>query len=107
MADSSFIDRIAQAHGCSRELAAALMTEGLAALHEASFKRGAADGMRAVHADLGPLAAWHFVGLLVDAAESGHASILVQDYIRLDASASQFDAIAEQWSAEMKASDPL
>jgi hypothetical protein len=102
MAVSSFIDRIAEAHGCSRELAAALMTDGLAALHEASFKRGAADGMRAVHADLGPLAAWHFVGLLVDAAESGHASILVQDYLRLDPSASRFDAIAEQWTAEMK-----
>jgi len=102
MAVSSFIDRIAEAHGCSRELAAALMTDGLAALHEASFKHGAAGGMRAVHADLGPLAAWHFVGLLVDAAEAGHASILVQDYLRLDASASQFDAIAERWSAEMK-----
>jgi len=104
MAVSSFIDRIAEAHGCSRELAAALMTDGLAALHEASFKHGAADGMRAVHADLGPLAAWHFVGLLVDAAESGHASILVQDYVRLDPAASQFDEIAERWAAETKKS---
>jgi hypothetical protein len=103
MAASSFIDRIAQAHGCSRELAAALMTDGLAALHEASFKRGAADGMRAVHADLGPLAAWHFVGLLVDAAESGHASILVQDYLRIDPEASRFDKIADRWSAEVQA----
>ena len=38
----------------------------------------------------------------IDAAESGHASILVQDYLRLDPSASRFDAIAEQWTAEMK-----
>ncbi len=100
MTSSTFIDRIARERGCSRELAAALMTDCLAALHEESFKRGAATGMRAVHADLGPLAAWHFVGLLVDAAESGHASILVQDYLRLADSTAQFDAIAEQWSAE-------
>ena len=66
-----FLDEIAARHGCAAQLARQLITDCLAALHEASYKRGTAAGVEAAHAELGGLAAWHLMGLVVDAADTG------------------------------------
>ena len=54
------------------------MTDCLAALHEASYKHGTAAGVGAAHEQLGGLAAWHLMGLVVDAADTGNPGALVR-----------------------------
>jgi hypothetical protein len=95
-----FVERIAAAHGCSAETARTLMTECLAALHETSYKRGTPASVGAAHAELGGLAAWHLMGLVVDAADGGNPGALVQAYVKVEANPAQYDAIWAQWDAE-------
>ena len=95
-----FLEQIAQARGCTVELARNLVTDCLAALHEASYKRGTAAGVEAAHAELGGLAAWHLMGLVIDAADSGDPGSLVRAYTRVEPDPSQYDTIARQWDSE-------
>jgi hypothetical protein len=76
------------------------MTECLAALHEASYKKGSSAGVAAAHSEVGGLAAWHLMGLLVDAADSGNPGALVQGYMKVEAQPTQYDGIWAQWDAE-------
>jgi hypothetical protein len=100
---SGFVERIAAAHGCSTDVARAVMTECLAVLHEASYKRGTTVGVAAAHAQLGGLAAWHLMGLLVDAADTGNPGALVQAYVTVEAAPAQYDAIWARWDSETAA----
>jgi hypothetical protein len=95
-----FLEEIASARGCSVELARDLMTDCLAALHQASYKKGTAAGVEVAHAGIGGLAAWHLMGLLVDAADSGNPGALVQAYMKVEPSPAQYDAIWARWDAE-------
>ena len=97
---SSFVERIAAAHGCSTDVARAVMTDCLATLHEASYKRGTAAGVAAAHDQLGGLAAWHLVGLLVDAADSGNPGAVVQAYVKVEGAPAQYDPIWARWDDE-------
>jgi hypothetical protein len=100
MQTPGFLDQIAHDRGCSPELARALMTDCLAALHEISYKRGTAAGVQATHAELGGLAAWHLMGLVVDAADSGNPGALVQAYLKVEATPAQYDALWARWDEE-------
>jgi hypothetical protein len=100
MDTTGFLDQIAAAHGCSRDVARAVMTDCLAALHEASYKRGTAASVAAAHAQLGGLAAWHLMGLVVDAADTGNPGALVQAYARVEATPAQYDATWARWDDE-------
>ena len=95
-----FLEQIATAHGCSADLARAILTDGLAALHEASYKRGTPASVAAAHDQLGGLAAWHLMGLVVDAADSGNPGALVQAYVKVEPDPAQYDAIWAQWDGE-------
>ena len=95
-----FVERIAAAHGCSPEVARAVMTDCLAELHEASYKKGSTIGVAGAHAELGGLAAWHLMGLLVDAADTGNPGALVEGYLKVEANPARYDAIWAQWDAE-------
>jgi hypothetical protein len=97
MDKSGFIEQIAATHGCSADLARALMTDCLAALHRASYMQGTATSVAAAHEQLGGLAAWHLMGLLVDAADTGNPGALVQAYMKVEASPAQYDAIWAEW----------
>jgi hypothetical protein len=97
---SRFVDRIAAAHGCTADVARAVMTDCLAALHEASYKRGTAVGVAAAHEQLGGLAAWHLMGLLVDAADTANPGALVQAYTKVEPSPAQYDPIWARWDEE-------
>jgi len=101
-----FLEQIAKDRGCSPELARALMTDCLAVLHEASYKGGTAAGVRAAHTELGALAAWHMMGLVVDAADAGNPGALVQSYMQIEPAPAQFDAISQGWDAEIAANKP-
>jgi|SRR6187399_3200078 hypothetical protein len=94
------LDEIAARHGCAAPIARQLITECLAALHEASYKRGTAAGVEAAHAELGGLAAWHLMGLVVDAAETGDPGALVRAYMRVEPDPAQFDGIAKAWESD-------
>ena len=96
-----FLEQIAQAHGCTVEVARGLITDCLAALHEASYKRGATAGVAAAHAELGGLAAWHLMGLVVDAADAGDPGALVRAYMRVEPDPAQYDRIAQGWDSEL------
>jgi hypothetical protein len=100
MATPSFLEEIARARGCSVELARDLITDALAALHEASYKNGTTTGVEVAHAELGSLATWHLMGLLVDAADSGNPGALVRAYVRVEDAPSQYDHIWEDWKTE-------
>jgi hypothetical protein len=95
-----FVEEIAAAHGCAPRLVQAVMTDCLAALHEASYKRGTAVGVAAAHAQLGGLAAWHLMGLLVDAADTGNPGGLVQAYMKVEGAPAQYDAIWARWDED-------
>jgi hypothetical protein len=95
-----FVERIAAAHGCSADAARALITDCLAALHETSYKRGTPTGVAAAHAELGGLAAWHLMGLVVDAADSGNPGALVQAYMKVEPNPAQYDGIWATWDDE-------
>jgi hypothetical protein len=103
MSIPQLLEEIAQARGCSVELARDLVTDCFAALHEASYKQGAAAGVQAAHSQLGGLAAWHLVGLLVDAADSGNPGALVQAYMKVEPAAAQYDVIWARWDEEKAA----
>lgn len=95
-----FLEQIAAAHECSVDVARAVMTDCLAALHEASYRHGTPASVAAAHEQLGGLAAWHLMGLVVDAADTGNPGALVQAYARVETDPSRFDSIWAQWSAE-------
>jgi len=95
-----FVERIAAAHGCSPDAARALITDCLAALHETSYKRGTPTSVAAAHAELGGLAAWHLMGLVVDAADSGNPGALVAAYMKVEPEPSQYDSIWAGWDDE-------
>jgi hypothetical protein len=54
----------------------------------------------AAHDQLGGLAAWHLMGLVVDAADTGNPGALVQAYMKVEAAPAQYDAIWAQWDQE-------
>ena len=95
-----FLEQIASARGCSPEMARGLVTDCLAALHEASYKRGTAAGVQAAHAELGGLAAWHLMGLVVDAADTADPGALVRAYMQVEPDPAQYDRIAQEWDSE-------
>ena len=95
-----FLEEIAKARGCSVELARTLMTDCLAALHEASYKQGTAASVHAAHAELGGLAAWHLMGLVVDAADSADPGSLVRAYMKVESDPGQYDPIAKRWDSD-------
>jgi hypothetical protein len=95
-----FLARIAATHGCSVDVARAVMTDCLAVLHEASYKQGTAAGVVAAHSELGGLAAWHLMGLVVDAADTGNPGALVQAYVKVEPSPEQYDPIWARWDGE-------
>lgn len=97
-----FLDRIALAHNCTPEQARAILVDGLAALHEVSYKHGSEAGLQIAHDELGSLGTWHVAGLLVDAAEDGNPGALVRALLQVDPATSQHDAVAEQWDAEKR-----
>jgi len=100
MPTPGFLEEIAHKHDCSAELARRLIADGLAALHEASYKGGTAAGVNAAYAELGGLATWHLMGLLVDAADSGDPGALVRAYMSVESSPEQYDAIWARWADE-------
>jgi len=95
-----FVEQIAAAHGCSPDVARAVMTDCLAALHEASYKHGTPVSVAAAHEQLGGLAAWHLMGLVVDAADTGNPGALVEAYTKVEAAPAQYDAIWARWDGE-------
>src|SRR5215213_93369 len=95
-----FIERVAANRNCTTEQAQEILTDCLGQLHEASFKGGIGVGLLAAYFELGPLAAWHYMGLLVKAAESGEPGELIEHYQRLDPSLTRFSEITERWSRE-------
>ena len=98
-----FLEQIAAAHGCSTDLARAILTDGLAALHEASYKKGTPESVAAAHQQLGGLAAWHLMGLVVDAADSGNPGALVTAYVKVEPNPAQYDALWARWDDEKAA----
>jgi len=98
--DTRFVEQIAAAHGCSAELIRAVTTDCLAALHEASYKQGTAAGVGAAHEQLGGLAAWHLMGLVVDAADTGNPGALVAAYMKVEPDPAQYDPISARWDDE-------
>jgi hypothetical protein len=98
--DTRFVEQIAAAHGCSADLVRAVITDCLAALHEASYKQGTAAGVGAAHEQLGGLAAWHLMGLVVDAADTGNPGALVAAYMKVEPQPAQYDSIWAQWDDE-------
>ena len=95
-----FVEQIAAEHGCSAELARKLMADCLAALHEISYKRGTAAGVEAAHHEIGGLGAWHLMGLVVDAADSGDPGSLVRAYMKVEPDPAQYDRIVQAWDSE-------
>jgi hypothetical protein len=103
---TGFLGRVAAAHGCTDEAARELVTAVLAALNEVSYKQGSSAAAVALcHAELGSLAAWHLMGLVVDAADRGNPGALVQEYTRIDGEGARHDAVARGWDAEVAAQD--
>lgn len=94
-----FLTRIALERNCSPELVRAIMTDCLGALHEATVKGGRDVGARTAYSELGPLAAWHYVGLLVAAAEDGGPGQLLD---QIDPTLKSFASIRERWRVEIQ-----
>ena len=94
-------ERIAKERNCSPELVRAITTDFIAAMHEASFKGGIGTALFDGYWELGPIGAWHFMGLLADAAESEPGEI-IEHYERLDSSLKRFAQITEQWQSELE-----
>src|SRR5687767_13710502 len=99
-----FLEQLATARGCSPELAKALMTDCLAALHEESYKGGSAAGVRAAHSELGPLAGWHVIRLLDVSVDGGNPGSLVQSCMQIEPEPPQFYVISKRWDADIAAS---
>jgi hypothetical protein len=94
-------ERIAKERNCSPELVRAITTDFVAAMHEASFKRGIGTALSDAYLELTPVGAWHFMGLLADAAESEPGE-LIEHYERQDSTLQRFASIAEQWKFELE-----
>ena len=56
--------------------------------------------MHAAHAELGGLAAWHLMGLVVDAADSADPGSLVRAYMKVESDPGQYDPIAQGWESD-------
>jgi hypothetical protein len=96
-----FLDRVANERNCSPELVRAIVTDCLAELHEASYKGGLGRGLWGAYYELGPLAAWHYLGLLRQAAEAGEPGELEEYYLRIDPSLKRFRTIIDRWDLEL------
>jgi hypothetical protein len=106
MESSGALSQLAATHGCTEEVARKVITGFLAALNEVSYKAGAtAPAVQLAHAQLGGLAAWHLMGLVVDAADRGNPGALVAAYSRFDGGAAQYDVIAQRWDKEKAAAE--
>jgi hypothetical protein len=67
----------------------------LAALHETGFKQGMGSALFAAYWELGPLAAWHFAGILSEAGKHDPGELL-EHYRRLDPSMERFRSLLDQ-----------
>jgi hypothetical protein len=65
-----FTKRMVKERNCTPEFVRAILTDFLAELHEVSFKQGLGQAMVMVYWEAGPLAAWHFGGLICEAAST-------------------------------------
>jgi hypothetical protein len=99
MNPQGLIERIAKERNCSIELVRAIVTDSLSALHEGSLKEGIGIAMWAAYFAFGDLAAYHFGGLLTEAARSGPDQ-LAETYKRLDPSMERFRTIVDRWEYE-------
>jgi len=96
-----FTERISKERNCTPELARAIVTDCLAALHESAVKHGIGTALVGAYWELGPLPAWHFGGILARAAECGPGE-LIEHYKRLDPTMGRFRSILDQWEREIK-----
>lgn len=94
-------ERIAKARNCSPELVRAIATDFVAAMHETSFKSGIGDALFDAYWELSNEGAWHFMGLLAQAAECESGEI-IEHYQRLDGTLKRFARITEQWRLELE-----
>jgi hypothetical protein len=96
-----FTERIAKERNCSPELVRAIVTDCLDALHESTVKRGIGTALVGAWFELGPLAAYHFGGILADAAKCDTGE-LIEHYQRLDSSMERFRTIIDRWEYELE-----
>ena len=96
-----FLDRVAKERNCSPELVRAIVRDCLSELNETAFKGGIGTALIAAYWELGPLAAWHFGGLLEEAT-SCDSGELWEHYKRLDSSMKRFATISERWKQELE-----
>ncbi len=96
-----FTERVAKERNCTPELIRAIVSDCLSALHESTVKHGIGTALVGVYWELGPLAAWHFGGILGRAAEHDPGE-LIEHYQRLDCTMERFRGIEEQWEYELK-----
>jgi hypothetical protein len=96
-----FTERIAMERNCAPELVRAIVTDCLSALHENTVKYGIGTALVGAYWELGPLAAWHFGGILARAAECDPDE-LIGHYKRLDLTMGRFQSILEQWYRDLK-----
>jgi hypothetical protein len=94
-----FTERIAKERNCSPELVRAIVTDCLEALHESDVKQGIGAALIGAWFELGPQAAYHFGGLLADAAQNDPGE-LIEHYQRLDSSMERFRTIIDRWKYE-------
>jgi hypothetical protein len=98
---SEFCSHIAKERNCSPELVRAVLTDCIAQLHETSFKKGLGQALVDAYWELSPLGAWHFMGLLCEAAESEPGEI-IEHYQRLDSTLKRFSTIIDRWKFELE-----
>ncbi len=93
------VEHIAKARNCSTELARAIVTDCLSALHEGAVKEGIGISRWAAYFAFGDLAAYNLGGLFAEAGkfETGE---LLETYQRLDPSMERFRTIVERWEYE-------
>lgn len=94
-----FLEEIAKERNCSPELVRAIVSDCFSRLHEASFKQGIGTALAAAYFNLDNEAAWHFMGLLCQAAENEPGE-LSEHYQRLDSSLTRFSSVFEKWEVE-------
>lgn len=93
--------RIAKERNCAPELVQAIATDFVAAMHEASFKVGIGQTLFDAHSELSDEGAWHFMGLLTQAAKCEPGEI-IEHYKRLDWTLKRFASITERWQFELE-----
>jgi len=99
MSMPEFTERIAKERNCSPELVRAIVTDCLSSLHESSVKQGIGDALVGAWLELGPLAAYHFGGLIAEAGKYEPGELL-ETYQRLDPSMERFRTIVDRWKYE-------